>query len=50
MKLYHITLHLPDCPWMASVLAETPEKAIEAARRQLRAPKGAWAHAVEVNG
>lgn len=45
MKTWHVTVFMPDGPWVATVLAETAEKAKEAAKRQLRAPARAWAHA-----
>jgi hypothetical protein len=48
MKTWNITVHMPDGPWVVTVLAASPERAIEAAKRQLRAPARAWAHAAQI--
>lgn len=45
MKLFHVTVHTSDGPYVATVLAETVEQAIEAAKRRLGAQKSDWAHA-----
>lgn len=48
MKTWHVTVFMLDGPWMVTVLAETAELAIAAAKRQLRASARTWAHAASV--